>query len=142
MTIGSLIVALIWGALSGYMILRILESFVAFSVCLHGLSLSRQDVSPGKKNQGASPDTIKRLMLQIAGYVIGFALCLFLGDKVIQRQLYFDYQGINGMVWAASAVAVGLSRIPTSKRRIKLIHRLSHEYGYAEKRSRTHLLKG
>jgi hypothetical protein len=141
MTIGTLTVALIWGSLCGYMILRILDSFAGLAVCLHGLSLSRRPQTD-KKKRAANPEVIKKLMLQLSAYALGFALCLYLGDKVIQRQLFFTYEGTNGIVWAAVALVTGLSRIPTSRRRVALIRRLSHEHGYAEKRSRTHLLKG
>ncbi|AJF06243.1 hypothetical protein [Geoalkalibacter subterraneus] len=154
MTFGTLIVALIWGMICGYAFLRIFDSVVALGVCLHGLSLSprRKKKSAAKpepdsksktkkKPSWVNPRTIRKLMWQIGLYLFFFALVVYLGDSVVKRQLFFSYQGSSVVVWGVAAAAIFLLRLRTSFRRIALIHRLSHERDYAEKRDRTYLLK-
>jgi len=152
MTFGSLLVALIWGMISGYAFLRIFDSIVSLGVCLHGLSLSPRR----KKKSGAKPETdskskkkptwvnpriIRKLMGQLGLYLFFFVAVVYLGDSVVKRQLFFSYQGSAGIVWIVVAAAVFLLRLATSLRRIALIRRLSHERDYAERRDRTYMLK-
>jgi uncharacterized membrane protein YraQ (UPF0718 family) len=152
MTFGSLIVALIWGMICGYAFLRIFDNVVALGVCLHGLSLSPRrkkksgakpeaDSKSKKKPTWVNPRIIRKLMWQLGLYLLFFAAVVYLGDSVVKRQLFFNYQGSGGIVWIATAAAVFLLRLPTSFRRIALIRRLSHERDYAERRDRTYLLK-
>ena len=142
MNLEIIIVALIWGALSGYLILRTLGSLLAIGFCLHGLLLSRWKRLVNK----AAPGQIKysiilRLLLWVALYGLLFGFLLEIGDSLVRREFRFNYRGTGGFLWGSMAGIVAACYLRASWRRLRVIWKMTHEFGYAEKRQRTFLLK-
>lgn len=143
MNLNPMIIALIWGALSGYLILRTFDSILAVIFCLHGLLLSRWK----KLVNRASPGQIKysiilRLLMQVTIYGLLFGFLLEAGDNFVWKKFRFDYQETAGLTWGVSAGIVVLIFVRASWRRLIMIWKITHVFDYAEKRQRTFLLKG
>jgi hypothetical protein len=142
-TFQLILVAIIWGALSGYLMLRMLDSLIATAFCLHGLLMSRWKRLVNK----ASPGQIKysiilRLLLRVTIYVMMFGFLLEVGDNVVWREFHFDYQGTAGLIWGAMAVIIAAIFSRASWRRMVVVWKMTHVFDYAEKRQRTFFLKG
>jgi hypothetical protein len=136
------VVALIWGAFSGYLLLRTLDSLLAIIICLHGLLMTRWKRLTSK----AAPGQIKsaiilRVMLQVAliGLLCGYLLSV--GDRFVRREFWFEYQGNNGILWGVMAGVVAVVFLRGAWRRLVVVWKMTHEFDYAEKRKRTFLLK-
>jgi hypothetical protein len=139
----TIIVALIWGALSGYLMLRTLDSLVGIIFCLHGLLQSRWKRLVNK----ASPGQIKysiilQLLLRVCIYVMTFGVLLQVGDSFVWRKFRFVYEGNSGLIWAVAAGFIAILFLRASWRRLIMVWKMTHEFDYAEKRKRTILLKG
>lgn len=138
-----ILVAIVWGALSGYLMLRMLDSSLAIIFCLHGLLMSRWKRLVNK----ASPGQIKysiilRLLLRVTIYVMMFGFLLEVGDNVVWREFRFGYQGTAGLIWGAMAFIFAAVFSRASWRRMVVVWKMTHIFDYAEKRQRTFLLKG
>lgn len=143
MNLEIIIVALVWGALSGYLILRTLDSLVGITFCLHGLLMSRWKRLVNK----ASPGQIKysiilQLLLRIGIYVVVFGVLLQVGDSFVWRKFRFAYEGNSGLIWGVTAGSITIIFLRASWRRLIMFWKMTHEFDYAEKRKRTILLKG
>ncbi|MCK5825406.1 MAG: hypothetical protein KAG93_00105, partial [Desulfuromusa sp.] len=96
MNLDTIIIALTWGALSGYLILRTLDSGLAIIFCLHGLLMTRwirlaNKAKPGQIKYGVILDRLLRVLL--SGFLFGFLLES--GHNFAQRKLHFNYQGLD-----------------------------------------------
>jgi len=143
MNLDTIIIALIWGTLSGYLILRILDSLLAIVFCLHGLLRTRwkrlaNKATPGQIRYG----TILHQLLRVTlfGMLCGFLLES--GDNLVQQKFHFNYQGFSGLLWGILAAIVAIFLLRTSWRRLIVAWKTTHEFDYAERRQRTSLLKG
>lgn len=142
MNLDTIIVALAWGALSGYLILRTLDSLLAIGFCLHGLLLNRwrrlaNKAAPGQIKYGI----ILRLLLQVVLYGLLFSFLLEVGDSLVRREFLLNYQGTGGLLWGAMAASVVAIFLRASWLRLVVAWKMTHEFDYAEKRQRTFLLK-
>ncbi len=142
MSFGIVVIALIWGIISGYLIFRTLESLLGISFCLHGLLLGRWKRLQNKAAAGViKPKIILGLMLRLTIYVILFGSLLQFGYNFTRQELRFDYGGNGAILCAVFAVAIALSRMKSSWLRLLVIWKISHQFDYAEKRQRTRMLK-
>jgi len=135
--------AFAWGALSGYLMIRTLDSVIAIIFCLHGLLMSRWKRLVNR----ASPGQIKyniilRLLLQVTLYGLLFGFFLEMGDTFATRTYRFAYQGTYGLVWGVTAGIIAAIFLRPSFRRLVMVWKMTHHFDYAEKRQRTFLLKG
>ncbi len=143
MNLDTIIIALIWGTLSGYLILRILDSLLAIVFCLHGLLMTRwkrlaNKATPGQIKYGTILHQLFRVTL--CGMVCGFLLES--GNNLVQKKFHFDYQGFSGLLWGVLAAIVAIFLLRASWRRLIVAWKITHEFDYAERRQRTSLLKG
>ena len=143
MNLDTIIIALIWGALSGYLILRTLDSGLAIIFCLHGLLMTRwkrlaNKAKPGQIKYGIILNRLLRVIL--SGLLFGFLLES--GNNLVQRKFHFSYQGSVGLVWGALATIVAILFLRAAWRRLIVTWKITHEFDYAERRQRTSLLKG
>ncbi|MCD6581771.1 MAG: hypothetical protein J7K90_08230 [Desulfuromusa sp.] len=143
MNLDTIIIALTWGTLSGYLILRILDSLLAIVFCLHGLLMTRwkrlaNQATPGQIRYGTILHQLFRVTL--CGILFGF---LFeSGNNFVQQKFHFSYQGFSGLLWGVLAAIVAISLLRISWRRLIVAWKITHEFDYAERRQRTSLLKG
>ncbi len=136
------IIALTWGILSGYLVLRTLDSGLAIILCLHGLLMTRWKRLVNKATPGQIRySIIIRLFLQAVLYGVLFSFLLKIGDNFIQRKFHFNYQGSNGLLWGAAIAIVTIIFLRASWRRLVVVWKMTHEFDYAEKRQRTFLLR-
>ncbi len=138
MSVAAVAIALLWGALSGYLLIRFIDNLAAAALCIGGLLKGKS----GPKKDRVNPDLIVRLLFRVLLYALVCAILLFLGHSFVVREFEFQYSGIPLAVFAVAALAVAASRLKAMSRRLKVIRRMSHEPGYAEKRRRTQMLKG
>ena len=143
MNLATIIIALIWGTLSGYLILRTLDSLLAIVFCLHGLLMTRwkrlaNKATPGQIKYGTILHQLFRVTL--CGMVCGFLLES--GNNLVQQKFHFNYQGFSGLLWVVVAAIVTIFLLRTSWRRLIVAWKITHEFDYAERRQRTSLLKG
>ena len=143
MNIDTIIIALIWGTLSSYLILRIVSSGLGIIFCLHGLLMTRwkrlaNKAKPGQIRYGIILHQLLRAIF--SGFL--FAFLLEIGDNFIQRKFHFNYQGSSGVLWGVVVALVMIICLRASWRRLVVIWKITHEFDYAEKRQRTFILKG
>ncbi len=143
MNLATIIIAIIWGTLSGYLLLRILDSLLAIAFCLHGLLMTRwkrlaNKATPGQIRYGTILHQLFRVTL--CGMVCGFLLES--GNNLVQKKFHFDYHGFSGLVWGVLAAIVAIFLLRASWRRLIVAWKITHEFDYAERRQRTSLLKG
>lgn len=135
-------IALIWGGLAGYLLLRAVDSLVGLLFCLHGLFEQRwKRLADKNATNLVRPRRILKLGLRLG---CSAALCVFLlngGDAFLRRAYHFQYVDSHGIVFVVAGGVILLSRLLISWRRIKLVWRLSHEFDFAERRERTRLLR-
>jgi hypothetical protein len=142
MSAGAFAVAVIWGMVSGFMIIRSLDRLAGIGFCLHALLMARWSRLARKPvlNQ-VNPGIILRLMFQVALLSALFGFLLYQGYGFTRREFRFDYGGWEAVLYAAVICATALSRLPATKRRLVHFWRMSHEVDYAQRRQRTLLLK-
>lgn len=135
-------VAIIWGALSGYAILRAFDSLLAVTFCLHGLLMSRWKRLINKAAPGQIPYDIIINQLFKAGIIgLVFVYILDLGDNFVWNEFRFNYQGQDGLFWAIAAGVIATIFLRSAWRRLVVIWKITHEVDYANKRQRTYLLR-
>ena len=143
LNLNTIIIALSWGALSGYLILRTLDSGLAIIFCLHGLLMTRWKRLANKAKPGqVRYSIILRQLLQTVLYGILFSFLLNFGDNFSQRKFHFSYQGSEGILWGAVVMIVAIIFLRASWRRMIVTWKMTHTFDYAEKQQRTFLLKG
>jgi hypothetical protein len=142
MSAGIVAAAVIWGVVSGFLIVRILDRLAGIGFCLHALLMARWSRLARKPamNQ-VDPGILLRLMVKIALLSALFGFLLYQGYGFTRREFRFDYGGWEGVLYAAVACATALSRLPATRRRLVHFWRMSHEFDYAHRRKRTLLLK-
>ena len=143
MNLDTIIIALTWGALSGYLILRTLDSGLAIIFCLHGLLMTRwkrlvNKAKPGQIRYGIILDRLLRVIL--SGFLFGFLLEG--GHNLVQRKFHFSYQGSVGLLWGVLATIAATFFLRAAWHRLIVTWKITHEFDYAERRQRTSLLKG
>ena len=143
MNLATIIIALTWGLLSGYLILRTLDSGLAITFCLHGLLMTRwkrlvNKAKPGQIKYGIILDRLLRVIL--SGLLFGFLLES--GHNLVQRKFNFSYQGYVGLLWGVLATIAAIFFLRAAWRRLIVTWKITHEFDYAERRQRTSLLKG
>lgn len=138
----TIIIALLWGALSGYLFIRLLDNLAAVVFCLHGLLLTRWHKLASKAATGRVKSAIiLPILLRVSLYALLCAYLLHVGFQYTRQELWFDYGGNGAVLYAVVAALVALSRLPAVKRRLTVIWKMTHEFDYADKRQRTFLLK-
>ena len=143
MNFSTISIALSWGTLSGYLILRTLDSLLALIFCMHGLLMTRwkrlaNKSAPGQIKYG----TILSQILRIILYGLLFGFLLESGNDFVQRKFHFNYQGAGGIIWGTMATIVVISCLRATWRRLMITWKITHKFDYAEKRQRTFQLKG
>ena len=143
MNFDTISIALTWGTLSGYLILRILDSLLAIVFCLHGLLMTRwkrlaNKATPGQIKYGI----ILNQMLRVILYGLLFGFLLESGNNLVRREFHFSYQGSGGFLWGTMATIVAIFVLRTAWRRLIVTWKITHEFDYIEKRQRTFQLKG
>ena len=109
------IVALIWGTLSGYAMLRSFDSLLAVIFCLHSLLINRWKQLINRAAPGQIPYDIILNQLFKAGLLgLLFVYALKLGDNIAWNEFRFTYQGNNGLLWAASAGIIAILFLRTT----------------------------
>jgi hypothetical protein len=138
----TIIAALAWGVVSGYLILHVLDSALGIVFCLHGLLKSRWKRLANRCAPGQiSYAIILRLLLRIALYALLYGFLLEIGDSFVRRTFGFAYRGGGGLLWAVTAGSVAALFLRATRRRLIVVWKISHQFDYAEKRQRTFLLK-
>lgn len=141
MNIGVIATTVIWGIISGYLVIRTTACLAGIGFCLHALVKARWSHLSGKASvRQVSPDIVLRLMFQIALQVVLFGLLLYYGADFVGGTGP-DYSGREGILYAVAAFAAALTRLPATRRRMIFYWRMSHEFDYAQRRRRTLLLK-
>ena len=142
MILATVLIALLWGMFSGYLMLRVADSILASFLCLHGLWKVRwAQLARNVTVKLVKPAVIWRLLLRMILYCVLFAGLLRLGYTFTRQQLGFEYGGWGVLLYGVVAAITVLSRLPAARQRLLLVWRLSHEFDYAEKRRRTQMLK-
>jgi hypothetical protein len=138
----TITIALLWGALSGYLLIRLLDNLGAVGICLHGLLQTRwQKLASRARSGRVKSATILPILLRVSLYSLLCAYLLHIGFQYTREQLWFDYGGAGAFPYAVVAALVALSRLPAVRRRLLVIWKMTHEFDYADKRQRTFLLK-
>lgn len=141
MTTNSIFIAILWGALSGYLGSQLLSNLLALLFCLHGLLLTRWK-RLSKKVTGQIKYSINlKLSLKVVLYSLLFATLLRFGDSYVRREFWFEYRGNAAILFAAVCTVAALCFLPAIIRRLRIIWRISHEFDFAERRQRTRMLK-
>ncbi len=140
MTPETIAIALIWGAICGYLALRLIDSLLGIGFCVHGLFAGRWR-QLAKKAGRVKPVVILRLMLRLAVLALLFGYLLHIGYQYTRYPLLFDYRSSGAILWAVVALAVLLSRLPALRWRLLVYWKITHEYDYAERLRRTFLLR-
>ena len=142
MSVTTIGIALLWGAISGLLAIHLLANLLAVLFCLHGVILTRWKRLAHKAATGVVRYHINlRLLLRVALYALLFASLLYYGDSLIRRELGFQYNETAAMLFYAAAAAALLSRLNAMRKRSQVIWRMSHDFDYAERRQRTQMLK-
>jgi hypothetical protein len=142
MSIATIVIALIWGAISGYLLIRFIDNLAAAGLCVDGLLRGRWQRLGSKAHTGlVNPNIILRLMLRVTLYAILCGVILQVGHSFVRREFDFEYSGIALIIYAVTAIAMAASRLPAVRQRLKIIWRMTHEHDYAERRRRTQMLK-
>jgi hypothetical protein len=138
----TIVIALLWGALSGYLLIRLLDNLSAVGICLHGLLMTRWQKLASKTPTGrVRSATILPILLRVSLYSLLCAYLLHVGFQYTRQTWWFDYGGAGAVPFAVVAALVALSRLPAVKHRLLVIWKMTHEFDYADKRLRTLLLK-
>ena len=141
MTTNSIFIAILWGALSGFLGIQLLSNLLALLFCTHGLFLTRWK-RLAKKVTGQIKYSINlKLLLRVALYSLLFAALLRFGDSYVRREFWFEYRGNAAILFIAVCSISVLCSLPTAWRRLRVIWRMSHEVDFAERRQRTRMLK-
>jgi hypothetical protein len=142
MQFDTIAIALLWGALSGYLLIRLLDNLSASGICLHGLLTTRWQKLSSKTPTGRVKSTIiLPILLRVSLYSLLCAYLLQVGFRYTREELWFDYGGVGAIPYAVVAALVALSRLPAVRRRLRIIWKMTHEFDYADKRQRTFLLQ-
>jgi hypothetical protein len=142
MNLETVVIALLWGALSGYLFIRLLDNLVAVGFCLHGLLLTRWRKLASKAATGrVASAVILPILLRVSLYAVLCAYLLHVGFQYTRQELWFDYGSQSAIFYAVIAALMATSRLPAVKRRLTIIWKMTHEFDYADKRQRTFLLK-
>jgi hypothetical protein len=135
-------VAICWGLVCGYLLLRGLDSFLGLVFCVHGIFARRWKILANKNAIGLiRPDLILKLGLRLAIYLVLVGFLLDMGHDFVRRVYHFRYAEGHGLLFASAVTAmfgVGLGR---SWRRLKLVWAMSHKFDFAERLERTRRLK-
>lgn len=143
MTASIILMALGWGVLAGYLLLRGSDSLIGLTFCLHGLFAQRWKRLADKNATGLiRPRLFIKLAARLACYLLLCWGLLEVSHDFMRREFSFRYGGPEGLFAAAAAGLLILSRVSTSWRRMRLVWRLTHEFDFAARRERTQLLKG
>ncbi len=143
MTLTHILLAICWGGLAGYLLLRGTDSLLGLLFCLHGIFARRWKKLANKNATGLiRPGLIIKLALRLGCYALICGFVLEAGDGFLRREYRFHYKEILGILFAVAGAVVILSRLRISWQRMKLVWRVSHEFDFAERRERTRLLKG
>lgn len=138
----DIIIALTWGAFSGYLILRTLDSGLTTIFCLHGLLMTRWKRLANKAKPGQIRYSIILHLLLRAGFCGFLFYFLFeIGDNFVRRRFHFNYQESAGLIWGIVTIIVAALLLRASWRRLIRAWKMTHEFDYAEKQQRTFLLK-
>ena len=142
MNLDSISIALVWGILSGYLILRTLDSLLAIVFCLHGLLMTRwkrlvNKAKPGQIKYGIILHRLLRVTL--SGLLFGFLLES--AHNLVQQKFHFSYQGSVGLLWGVLAIIAATFFLRAAWHRLIVSWKITHEFDYAERRQRTSLLK-
>jgi hypothetical protein len=135
-------IAILWGGLSGYLLIRLLDNLSAIVICLHGLLMTRWQKLASKASTGrVKSETILRVLLRVSLYALFCLYLLHAGFQYTRQELWFDHGGDGAILFAVVAALIALSRVPAVRRRLLVIWKMTHEFDYADKRQRTFLLK-
>jgi len=142
MTITLMAVALCWGFIVGYLLLRGLDSLLGLGFCVHGLFARRWKKLADKNATGlVRIGPLVKLTLRLCVYLLFAGFILDSGDGFVRRTYHFSYADAQGVLFVVAAGAMCIGRFLTSVRRLKLVWRMSHEFDFAERRERTQRLK-
>lgn len=135
-------IAICWGLLAGYLLLRGIDSLLGLLFCLHGLFARRwKKLADKNATDLIRPQLIIKLALRLACYAAICGFLLEVGDSFIRREYRFRYAEVQGVLFAAVGTIMVFSRFLTSWQRMKLVWRMTHEFDFAARRERTRLLK-
>jgi hypothetical protein len=138
----TIAIAILWGGLSGYLLIRLLDNLGAMVICLHGLLITRWQKLASKASTGrVKSEIILRVLLRVSLYALLCVYLLHVGFQYTRQELWFDYGGDGAILFAVVAALIALSRLPAVRRRLLVIWKMTHEFDYADKRQRTFLLK-
>lgn len=141
MTMNNLITATLWGVAAGFLGLQVMANLLALCFCLHGILMTRWK-RLAKKLTGQIKYSINlQLFLKLVLYTTLFSVLLQFGDSYVRSKLWFEYQDSPAILFAVVSIITALAFLPAAIRRLKVIWKMSHEFGYAERRQRTRMLK-
>lgn len=136
------IIALGWGAVSGYLLLRMLDCTIGAALCLHGLLMSRWKRLVNKAAPGQiSYDVILGQLFKVGILGLLFSYLVSTGTHQLYRKFDFSLHGQTGQLWLIAAALVALLLVRSSWRRLRIIWKITHQVDYAAKRQRTYLLR-
>ncbi|MCF6178188.1 MAG: hypothetical protein L3J63_02205 [Geopsychrobacter sp.] len=136
-------VAVLWGLLAGYLLLRCTESLLGLVCCVHGLFARRWKTLIDKNATGLiRPGLIIKPGLRFGVYALLAGFLLDAGDDFVRRTYHLSYTATPGILFGLAGTVLFLGRLRTSVRRLKLVWRMSHEFDFAARRERTQRLKG
>ncbi len=142
MSITTIGIALLWGALSGLLAIHLLANLLAAVCCVHGVLLTRWRRLKQKAATGLVTYAINlRLLLRVTFYALLFGGLLYYGTIFVRTEFGFQYQGTGNIIFYLAAALAALSRLNTLRKRARVIWRISHDFDYAERRQRTQMLK-
>ena len=137
MHLEAISVALLWGAVSGYLLLRILHSLLAVCICLHGLVPARWPRLALKSTpRQVGYGLIFGLLVRYGVYILLFGYLLKAGDYWSRHRWDFSYSQTEGLLWALTAGITAAFFFSTTWRRLVMTWKLTHEFGYAERREK------
>lgn len=142
MSVTTIIIALLWGALAGFLTIHLLANLLAVLFCLHGLLLTRWKRLAHKAATGVVKYAINlRLLLRVMLYALLFGGLLYYGDANLGKGFHLHYPGADALLFYLAATLAALSRLNAMRKRSTVIWRMSHDFDYAERRQRTQMLK-
>ena len=142
MSVTTIGIALLWGAISGLLVIHLLANLLAVLFCLHGVILTRWKRLANK----AAPGVVKydinlNLLVRASCFALLFAVLLSLGDELVRKQFQFRYSGNILYLFSAAAIVSAAVRCNSTFKKLQIIWRMSHNFDYAERRQRTKRLK-
>ena len=142
MSFTFVVIAILWGLLAGYLLLRGADSLLGLLFCVHAVFERRWKTLVDKNATGlVRPGLIFKLALRLAVYALLCGFILETGDRFLIRRYHFAYEGLAATIFAVAGGCVIISRLRISWQRMKLVWRMTHEFDFAERRERTRLLK-